>query len=63
MKFEELPENMQKQIEELKHGVMNIGGEIEYDLNSDNNGYFCPECQEEIEEVNLILVPEPVELG
>jgi len=44
---------------------MNIGGEIEYDLNSDNNGaprYFCPQCQEEIEEVNQTLVPEPAEL-
>ncbi len=54
------------EVMEERHGVMNIGGEIEYDLNSDNNGaprYFCPECQEEIEEVNLTLVPEPAELG
>ncbi len=54
------------EVTEERHGVMNIGGEIEYDLNSDNNGaprYFCPQCQEEIEEVNLTLVPEPTELG
>lgn len=45
---------------EERHGVMNIGGEIEYDLNSDNNGsprYFCPMCQDEIEE--SVLYPEP----
>jgi hypothetical protein len=50
---------------EERHGTMNIGGEIEYNLNSDNNGaprYFCPQCQEEIEEVDLMLVPEPAEL-
>jgi|GEM_PF-1263741 len=53
------------EVTEERHGVMNIGGEIEYDLNSDNNGaprYFCPQCQEEIEEVNQTLVPEPAEL-
>ncbi len=53
------------EITEEQLGVMNIGGEIEYDLNSDNNGaprYFCPQCQEEIEEMNLTLVPEPVKL-
>jgi hypothetical protein len=53
------------EVVEERHGVMNIGGEIEYDLHSDNNGaprYFCPQCQEEIEEVNLTLVPEPAEL-
>ena len=35
---------------------MKIGGEVEYDVNSKNNGaprYFCPQCQEEIEEVDL----------
>ncbi len=51
---------------EERHGVMNIGENIEYDLNSENNGapkYFCPVCQEEIEEDNLTLVPKPVELG
>jgi hypothetical protein len=51
------------EVVEGRHGVMNIG-RIEYDLNSDNNGaprYFCPEYQEEIEEVNLTLVPEPTE--
>jgi hypothetical protein len=45
---------------EERHGVMSIGGEIEYDLNSDNNGsprYFCPKCQDEIEE--SVLHPEP----
>ncbi len=50
------------EVTEERHGVMNIGGEIEYDLNSDNNGaprYFCPQCQEEIEEVSLTHVPEP----
>jgi len=54
------------EVMEERHGVMNIGGEIEYDLNSDNNGapkYFCPQCQEEIEEADLTLVPEPVVLG
>lgn len=54
------------EVAEERHGTMNIGGEIEYDLNSDNNGalrYFCPQCQEEIEEVDMTLVPEPAELG
>ena len=53
------------EIIEERHGTMDIGGEIEYDLNSDNNGaprYFCPICQEEVEEVDLMLVPEPAEL-
>lgn len=53
------------EIVEERHGTMDIGGEIEYDLNSDNNGaprYFCPECQEEVEEVDLMLVPEPARL-
>lgn len=48
-----------------RRGTMNIGGEIEYDINSDNNGaprYFCPQSQEEIEEANLPFVPEPAEL-
>lgn len=48
-----------------QRGVMNIGREIEYGLDSANNGaprYFCPECQEEIEEVDLKLVPEPAEI-
>jgi hypothetical protein len=51
---------------EDRHGTMDIGGEIEYDLNSENNGaprYFCPICQEEVEEVDLALVPEPAGLG
>jgi hypothetical protein len=51
---------------EERHGVMKIGGEIEYDLNAENNGaplYFCPQCQEDIEEVDLMPVPEPAELG
>ncbi len=51
---------------EERHGVMNLGGEIEYDLNSENNGapkYFCPVCQEEIDEVELAPVPEPAEVG
>jgi len=46
---------------EERHGTMNIGEEIEYDLNAENNGtprYFCPQCQEEIEEA---LIPEPAE--
>ena len=49
---------------EERHGVMRIGGEIEYDLNAENNGaplYFCPQCQEDIEEVDLMPVPEPAE--
>jgi hypothetical protein len=53
------------EIAEERHSTMIIGGEIEYDLNSDNNGaprYFCPQCQEEIEEVNVTLVPEPAGL-
>jgi hypothetical protein len=56
----------QIKVVEERHGTMDIGGEIEYDLNSDNNGaprYFCPQCQEEIEEVDLALVPEPAGLG
>ena len=35
------------------HGFMDIGGEIKYDLNTDNNGaprYLCPVCQEEIDD-------------
>jgi hypothetical protein len=54
------------EVVEERHGTMDIGGEIEYDLNSDNNGaprYFCPQCQEEVEEVDLALVPEPAGLG
>ncbi|MGB8218665.1 MAG: hypothetical protein WCE94_15310 [Candidatus Methanoperedens sp.] len=54
------------EVTEERHGVMDIGKEIEYDLNSENNGapkYFCPVCQEEIEEVELTLVPEPAEVG
>jgi len=54
------------EVVEERHGVMNICGEIEYDLNSDNNGaptYFCPQCQEEIEEADLTLIPDPAELG
>jgi len=54
------------EVTEERHGVMNIGGEIEYDLNSDNNGaptYFCPQCQEEIEEADMTLIPDPAELG
>jgi hypothetical protein len=52
------------EVVEERQGTMNIGGEIEYDLNAENNGapqYFCPQCEEEIEEVNLTLVPEPAE--
>ncbi len=36
-----------------QHGFMDIGGEIKYDLNTDNNGaprYLCPVCQEEIDD-------------
>ncbi len=55
------------EVTEEKHGVLNIGEEVvEYDLNAENNGapkYFCPVCQEEIEEVKLKLVPEPAEVG
>jgi len=53
------------EVVEERHGVMNIGGEIEYDLNSDNNGaptYFCPQCQEEIEEADMTLITDPAEL-
>lgn len=54
------------EVTEEKHGVMDIGGEIKYDLNAKDNGaprYFCPECQGEIEEVDLMFVPEPAEVG
>lgn len=46
---------------EERHGIMSIGGEIEYDLNSKNNGaprYLCPRCQEELDESKL-LKPRP----
>ncbi len=36
-----------------QHGSMDIGGEIKYDLDAENNGsprYLCPVCQEEIDE-------------
>jgi hypothetical protein len=45
---------------EERHGTMDIGGEIKYDLNSDNNGsprYFCPKCQDEIEASTEMLRP------
>ncbi len=67
--LEELRSQVDSSMDEIKeerHGIMNIGEEIEYDLNSDNNGasrYFCPQCQEEIEEAYLTLGPEPAELG
>lgn len=54
------------EVTEERHGTMDIGAEIEYDLDADNNGaprYLCPMCQEEIEEVDLTLVPEPAEVG
>jgi len=43
-----------------QHGFMDIGGEIKYDLDADNNGaprYLCPVCQEEIDD-ELVVGPE-----
>lgn len=54
------------EVVEERHCTMDIGVGIEYDLNTENNEaprYFCPICQEEIEEVDLALVPEPAVLG
>jgi hypothetical protein len=36
-----------------QHGFMDIGGDVKYDLDADNNGsprYLCPVCQEEIDD-------------
>ncbi|MFZ2411568.1 MAG: hypothetical protein WAW23_08365 [Candidatus Methanoperedens sp.] len=48
------------EVVEERHGTMDIDGEIEYDLNSDNNGaprYFCPKCQTEIDESVWTMCP------